>query len=93
MRVGDEAVDKSGGLIQLYLIFKADQLFRLRNAENLTQQRQPERLTFAFFVALVLPVFRKRLCGALLFRVRNVRPLKSFDAAIIPDRGLLFKKC
>ena len=88
MGVSDEAVNKAGAFIKLHLILKADQLLRLAYTENLPQQREPECLAFAFFIALVLSVFRKRPRSALLFRVRHVRHLERFDIVIIPDRGI-----
>ena len=64
---GDAAVNETC-MIKAHLIFKEDELFRLRYTENTTQQRKPEFLALSLLVTFALPILGKfGGCGSLLY--------------------------
>ena len=64
---GNHAINKAG-VVEVDLLLKLNELLRVFDSIHITKQRQPERLTFALFVALIFPVGGKVLCGLLLLR-------------------------
>ena len=65
----DHYVDKSVGFVDFYLFFESDVLFGMLYSENITQQREPKRLAFAFFISLAFPIFREFPRGFLYFSI------------------------
>ena len=74
---GDISVNERG-VVQVYLVFKFDEGRHVLHAEHVCQQRQPELLALALFIALVLPLLGKFLRRLFLLRRRhNPTPFQS----------------
>ncbi len=84
-RLGDIAVDKAGGAVQLHLVFKSDELFRLDHTKDVTKQSEPKLLAFSLLISFAFPIFRKGFCRGFLlcFGQRHRNHLKKNPAAII----------
>lgn len=67
-RTGDVRINEVR-ILQNDLVFERNDLLRLLDAEDLSQQRKPEGLRLAFFVALPFPKFNEFLCCSFLLFV------------------------
>ena len=68
-RLGDIPVDKTGGAVQLHLIFERDELLRLGHTKDITKHREPKLLAFSLFVTFAFPILRKSFRCCFLFRL------------------------
>ena len=81
------------GVIKMHLLFKCDKLFWMFHTIDITKQREPEWLTFSFFVTFIFPICSKLSCCFFLLCIVHFIPppsipknqiiLKNFSASVI----------
>ena len=79
------AINETSAFINMYLIFKADEVSSVFDSVDILQQVNPKLLRLSLFVTFIFPVFRKFLCSFLLLFFCNIH-----SCAFLPHKLYLF---